>query len=147
MRTIFAAALFAAFAAAPANAGQIWLTMDQVRPYELEKPAGQIVVGNPAIADVTVQDKQRVFLYGKAPGLTNMYVVDENGDLVENLLIRVRSTGSGMLVMHRGSLRTTYNCTTHCDPTVTVGDESTGFSALQSQITTKTEQAKASAEE
>lgn len=144
----FAAALFALSAAvAPAKAEQIWLTMDQVRPYELEKPAGQIVVGNPAIADVTVQDKNRVFLFGKSPGMTNMYIVDDNGQLVENIIIRVRAAAAGMLVMHRGVMQTTYNCTSRCDPTITVGDESKGFEDVQKQVSSKSEQAKANSAE
>lgn len=145
MRTMIAAAILAV-AAAPANAGQIWLTMDQVRSYSLEKPAGQIVVGNPSIADVTVQDKEQIFLFGKSPGVTNIYVLDDNGEFLDNIVIRVRAAGEGMLVMHRGAQRTTYNCTDQCDPTMTVGDESTVFSAVQQQVTTKDEQAKASAE-
>ena len=40
----------------PAIAGEVWVTMDQVTPYELEVPAGEIVVGNPGIADVTATD-------------------------------------------------------------------------------------------
>lgn len=146
MRKIAAAVIFA-LAPLPAGAEQIWLTMDQVRPYELAKPAGQIVVGNPAVADVTVQDKERVFLFGKAPGMTNMYIFDDEGEFVDNLIIRVRATGAGMLVMHRGAMRTTYNCTDECDATMTVGDETTSFSTVQQQVRTKAQQATASAEE
>lgn len=146
MRTIFAAAILS-LAAAEANAGQIWLTMDQVRPYELVKPAGQIVVGNPAIADVTVQDKDRVFLFGKAPGMTNMYIFDDQGEFVDNLVIRVRATTQDMLVMHRGSERTTYTCTTNCEATVTVGDTANTFSQLNQQVNAKVQQAAQGARE
>lgn len=145
MRMITAAALLL-FAAAPARAEQVWLTMDQVRPYELSKPAGEIVVGNPAIADVTVRDKSRVFLYGKAPGLTNMYILDDEGELVDNLVIRVRATDNGMLVMHRGVERTTYNCTSNCEATITVGDDAASFSAVQQQVTMKSKQAELNAD-
>lgn len=144
MRIFTAAALFV-LAAAPASAEQVWLTMDQVRPYELSRPAGEIVVGNPAIADVTVRDKTRVFLFGKAPGLTNMYIVDDNGELVDNLVIRVRATDNGMLVMHRGVERTTYNCTSNCEATITVGDDDASFSAVQQQVTMKNKQAEMNA--
>ena len=140
MRTIFAAAILSVVAS-QASAGQVWLTMDQVRPYELQKPAGQIVVGNPAIADVTVQDKERVFLFGKAPGMTNIYIFDDEGQFVDNLLIRVRATTQDMLVMHRGSARMTYNCTTNCEPTMTVGDETQTFTEMNQQVMTKTQQA------
>lgn len=140
MRTIFAAAILSVVAS-QASAGQVWLTMDQVRPYELQKPAGQIVVGNPAIADVTVQDKERVFLFGKSPGMTNIYIFDDEGQFVDNLIIRVRATTQDMLVMHRGAERMTYNCTTNCEPTMTVGDDQNTFTQMNQQVMTKTQQA------
>lgn len=136
MRTIIAA-LLVSVAATTASAGEIWLTMDQVRPFVIEKPAGQIVVGNPSIADVTVQDKTRVLLFGKAPGVTNMFIFDDNGETIDNLVVRVKSTSNDMLTMHRGPLRTTYNCATQCEETVTVGDNTATFSGIAGQVQQK----------
>ncbi len=125
-----------------AHAGQVWLTMDQVRPYKLERPAQNIVVGNPAIADVTVQDNKSLLLFGKAPGLTNIYIFDESGEAIENLIVRVRTQHDGVLTFYRGAARTTYNCTTKCDETITVGDDSESFENVSSQVTKKFSQAK-----
>jgi Flp pilus assembly secretin CpaC len=141
MRTIFAAAFISLSAVSTASAEQVWLTMDQVRPYVLQKPATEIVVGNPAIADVTVQDKTRVLLFGKAPGVTNMYIFDEKGETIDNLVIRVKTTTNDMLTMHRGPLRTTYNCTQQCEETVTVGDNAATFTAVSQQVQQKLQQA------
>ena len=124
-----------------AAAEQLWLTMDQVRPYKLETPAKSIVVGNPAIADVTIQDNSNVLLFGKAPGLTNIYIFDETGEAAQNLIIRVRTPSSDMLTVHRGSARTTYNCTTNCEATVTVGDDQTQFEFVSAQVQNKFTQA------
>jgi Flp pilus assembly secretin CpaC len=139
-RILIAAALFTA-STQVAAAEQIWLTMDQVRPYKLETPAQSIVVGNPAIADVTIRDNTNVLLFGKAPGLTNIYVFDENGEAVKNLTIRVRTPSADMLTVHRGAARTTYNCTTNCEATVTVGDDPTAFSGVAGQVQAKYDQA------
>lgn len=135
--------LVAAFLAATmsAQAEQIWLTMDQVRPYRLEAAAQSIIVGNPAIADVTVQDNKNILLFGKAPGLTNMYIFDENGEPSGNLIIRVRSHGPDMLTYYRGSARRTYNCTSNCEATITVGDDSSTFSEVTSQVQNKSKAA------
>ncbi len=142
MRRIIAAAgmLIASTQTAQA-ADQIWLTMDQVRPYQLEHPAQSIVVGNPAIADVTVRDNTNVLLFGKAPGLTNIYIFDERGEAVKNLIIRVRTPSADMLTVHRGAARTTYNCTTNCEATITVGDENTTFNDIATQVQNKYSQA------
>ncbi len=141
MRRILAATAALAALLQPAAAEQIWLTMDQVRPLKLETPAKSIVVGNPAIADVTIQDNNNLLLFGKAPGLTNIYIFDETGAATQNLIIRVRTPSSDMLTVHRGAARTTYNCTTNCEATVTVGDDTTQFEIVSSQVENKYKQA------
>lgn len=140
---IFAVALATMVMTSNAYAGQIWLTMDQVRPYELKLPAGQIVVGNPGIADIQVQDKKRLLLFGKAPGLTNIFIFDEDGGTIDNLQIRVKSASNDMLTVHRGAARITYNCTTRCEATSTVGDDQTTFAEVASQAQAKFQQATA----
>ncbi len=142
MRLIVALVL-SLFATSYAHAEDVWLTMDHVRPYSLKAPADQIVVGNPGIADVTVQDKSRLLLFGKAPGMTNIFIFDENGNTIENIIIRVRSTSKGMLTFHRGSARTTYNCTHSCEATVTVGDDRQAFDNVVAQSEQKFNQASA----
>lgn len=142
--TLSALAVFFA-AATGAHAEQIWLTMDHVRPYQLETPAQSIVVGNPGIADVTVQDNRNLLLFGKAPGMTNIYMFDENGEAFKNLVIRVRSQSAGMLTFYRGSARTTYNCTSNCEATVTVGDDPGTFGEVAGQVQNKFGQAASAA--
>ena len=141
----FAVAIATTLLASNAYAGQVWLTMDQVRPYELKLPAGQIVVGNPGIADIQVQDKTRLLLFGKSPGLTNIFIFDDEGATIENLQIRVKSASNDMLTVHRGAARVTYNCTTRCEATATVGDDQTAFQEVASQSQAKFQQATASA--
>ncbi|MEQ1932095.1 MAG: pilus assembly protein N-terminal domain-containing protein [Parvularculaceae bacterium] len=140
MRTLIAALLSAATFSTQAAAEEVWLTIDQVRPYEIDRPAGQIVIGNPGIADLTVQDKTRVLLYGKTPGLTNMYIFDDEGAMIDNLMVRVRSTTGDMLTMHRGAMRTTYNCSNQCEATVTVGDDKASFGEVSAQAQQKASQ-------
>ena len=134
MRRILTAIAFLVASVQSAGAEQLWLTMDQVRPFKLETPAKSIVVGNPAIADVTIQDNANILLFGKTPGLTNIYVFDENGEPTKNLVIRVRTPSADMLTVHRGAARTTYNCTTNCEATVTVGDDLAQFQAVSTQV-------------
>ena len=142
---VFAAAALAAMTSA-AQAGQVWLTMDYVRPYKLERPAQNIIIGNPAIADVTVQDATNLLLYGKAPGMTNIYFMDDDGGVIENMIVRVRTNSTDMLTLHKGVMRTTFNCTTNCEKTITVGDDINTFIEVSSQVSQKFGQAKTAAE-
>ena len=139
---IFSAIAFLA-SVTSANAGQIWLTMDRVHPFSLEQAADSIVIGNPAIADVTVRDGNNLLLFGKAPGLTNIYFFDPEGEVIDNLIVRVRTPSTDMLTVHRGAARTTYNCTTNCEATVTVGDDTTAFNNVAGQVGAKYGQAQA----
>ncbi|GJL93896.1 MAG: hypothetical protein DHS20C05_03010 [Hyphococcus sp.] len=141
MRLLISAMLALFSLASTAQAEQVWLTMDQVRPYKLEVPAQNIVVGNPAIADVTVQDNKNLLLFGKSPGLTNIYIFDEKGETIQNMMIRVRSQNTDMLTFYRGASRTTYNCTTNCEATITVGDDQKTFQNVSAQVTQKFGQA------
>jgi Flp pilus assembly secretin CpaC len=141
----FAVTFLMSFAAVPAFAAdQIWLTMDQVKPYEMKTEIDQIVVGNPGIADVTVRDRSRVLLFGKAPGVTNIYLFDADGNEVDNLIVRVRSASAEMLTLQRGTQRLTLNCMSACEPTVTVGDSQEAFTTTKGQVEGKFDQARAS---
>ena len=145
MRGVLIAAVVLLSSLQTANAGQIWLTMDRVQPYQLETEVESIVIGNPAIADVTVRDGSNLLMFGKAPGLTNIYFFDHEGEVIDNLVVRVRTPSTDMLTVHRGALRTTYNCTTNCEATVTVGDDPAAFGAVSSQVGTKFGQAASAA--
>lgn len=135
----------AATFATAAHAEQVWLTMDQVTPYTFKQEVDQIVIGNPGIADVTVRDKSRVLMFGKAPGLTNMFLFDADGNEIDNLIVRVRALNSDLLTLQRGPQRFTYNCTTACEQTLTVGDNTEAFGVISGQVQQKFQQAAGSA--
>lgn len=127
-------------AATAARADQVWVTMDQVAPYQFKQDVDQIVVGNPGIADITVRDKSKVLIFGKAPGVTNLFLFDADGNEVDNLIVRVRSVSAEMLTFQRGGQRATYNCMTICEQTITVGDNSETFGVVTQQVLQKYQQ-------
>lgn len=128
-------------AATAAHADQVWVTMDQVAPYQFKQDIDQIVVGNPGIADITVRDKSKVLIFGKAPGVTNLFLFDADGNEVENLIVRVRSVSAEMLTFQRGGQRATFNCMTICEQTITVGDSAESFGVVTQQVRQKYQQA------
>lgn len=145
------AALAAALAGAAtlngvAAAGQVLVTMDQVRPHKLDAPAGEIVVGNPGIADVSVLDKSRIMLFGKAPGVTNIFIFDDAGEVIEDLKVRVEAVGRDMVVMNKGVARSTHNCASICEVTLTIGDEFVNFQNTVQQAQQKLMQARDAAQ-
>ena len=55
----------------------------------LDRPAGTVFVANPEIADIQVKSPSLVYLFGRAPGETTLYAVDQNEQVLANLNISV----------------------------------------------------------
>ena len=66
------------------------------------KPA-QVVIGNPAIADVTVQSSNTLVLFGKYPGGTSMTMLDAKGNVLMETTVVVTSTAAGGVTVHYGT--------------------------------------------
>jgi Flp pilus assembly secretin CpaC len=117
LRALSAAALFAIGAtgiAAAADAG-IQVEMNQAKIVKLARPADTIVVGNPAIADAAVQDSSTIILTGKGFGVTNLVILDNDGNpIVDEQVIVVRQAASSVRVYRRADIQT-LSCTPYCE--------------------------------
>ena len=89
-RPVSAARLIAALAStvllvAPAigtaQSASLNVEIDQAQRVQLRGPAGSVIVGNPAIADVTVVDSNTLYITGKGYGVTEIVAVDAIGRL------------------------------------------------------------------
>lgn len=108
------AALLGANVAAHAEAG-IEVVMNQAKIVKLARAADTIVVGNPAIADASVQDATTIVLTGKGFGVTNLVVLDESGaPIMDELVTVARSTASSVRVYRRAEIQT-LSCTPFCE--------------------------------
>ena len=115
--SILIAALLAATAfVAPAMAGAgIEVTMNQAKIVKLSRPADTIVVGNPAIADASVQDASTIVLTGKGFGVTNLVVLDTDGSpIVDEQVTVVRQAASSVRIYRRAEIQT-MSCTPYCE--------------------------------
>ncbi|ESZ11834.1 MULTISPECIES: pilus assembly protein N-terminal domain-containing protein [unclassified Mesorhizobium] len=111
------AALLAATALiVPAKAGAgIEVTMNQAKIVKLSRAADTIVVGNPAIADASVQDASTIVLTGKGFGVTNLVVLDQEGrPIVDEQITVVRQDASSVRIYRRAEIQT-MSCTPYCE--------------------------------
>jgi Pilus formation protein N terminal region len=83
---------------------------------------GTVVIGNPSIADVTMNGKQ-IFIHGRAFGETNLLILSTAGDQIANFDITVVENSANALTLYRGTLRNTFSCAPNCNPTMMVGDD------------------------
>lgn len=117
-RILFAAGVLVGTAAAllqaQADAG-IDVVMNQAKIVKLSRAADTIVIGNPAIADASVQDATTLVLTGKGFGVTNLVVLDADGNPVIDEQISVsRQSASSVRVYRRAEIQT-LSCTPYCE--------------------------------
>jgi len=70
------------FTGAAAMADGLNINWREARVVKLAKPANSIVVGDPTVADVTLDTPTTVVVFGKAPGETNFIVLDADQQLL-----------------------------------------------------------------
>ncbi|BCG83251.1 pilus assembly protein N-terminal domain-containing protein [Mesorhizobium sp. 113-3-3] len=96
-------------------AADIEVTMNQAKIVKLSRPADTIVVGNPAIADASVQDASTIVLTGKGFGVTNLVVLDQEGSpIVDAQVTVVRQAASTVRIYRRAEVQT-MSCTPYCE--------------------------------
>jgi Flp pilus assembly secretin CpaC len=112
--TLLALAFALPISTAAADGG-IVVEMNQAKVVKLAKPADTIVVGNPLIADAAVQDASTIVLTAKGFGVTNLVVLDGDGNaIVDEQVTVVRQTVSSVRVYRRAEIQT-LSCTPYCE--------------------------------
>ena len=137
MRTAVRAGVFL-LCVTQATAGDLVVRYDQSQLLRLPRPASEIIVGNPSIADVALQDGNLLVVTGKTFGITNIIALDAMHNVIQDQRVMVERDDSRVVNLHKGSERFTYACTPNCEPTLTIGDEKDFFSSVQSANSAKT---------
>lgn len=110
------------------------VTLDQAKVLRLPDKTATIVVGNPAIADVTMLKKNKtIVLTGKGFGETNLIALDAQGKALGESLVRV-TPAENVLVVQRGMNRQSYACSPNCEPILTLGDTTKNVAEVAGQI-------------
>ena len=110
------------------------VTVDRAKLFRINKPAGTIIIGNPAIADATIEDDRTLVLTGRSFGVTNLMILTADGELIVDRTIVVRGHEANTVRIYSRSSRKTFACAPVCEPTLTIGDNASSFTAANSQI-------------
>jgi Flp pilus assembly secretin CpaC len=110
---LFCLALVAATPAAAAES--LSVRMNQNTAVRLSAPARSVVVGNPAVADVTVLDARSLVVVGKAYGVTNLMVMDAAGRTILDRQVVVTAPDGGMTYFKGGKTQS-FACADRCEP-------------------------------
>jgi hypothetical protein len=137
-----AAVFFILTVASPGLAAEpITVQLDRARVIKLPERAATIVIGDPLIADLSLQPGGLAVITGKGYGATNVIVLDKDGAVLTEHTVEVKGPADPIVVVYRGVGRETYSCTPECSPRITLGDESDYFSKTLNDSTTRNTQA------
>ena len=141
-RLVVALALTLWAAATPSQAETVTVNVDDARVIKLPDRVATIVIGNPLIADASLQGGGMLVVTGKGFGNTNLVALDRAGKVVMNTTIQVVSpVGADLVVVYKGIERETYSCAPDCERRITLGDSPAYFTATMTQSGTRNGQA------
>jgi hypothetical protein len=146
LAAIAALLCFGAGRPAVAVSNDVVVFIDQASLVRLDRPAAEIVVGNPSIADVSVQSGKVIVVTGKSFGETNLIVMDADGKVVASRRLIVQEPRTGFVTVYQGKARQTLHCAPYCTPPLVIGDEADYFENISKQIKTKQSISQSSAE-
>ena len=128
--------LMAVAALQPACAAEITVILDQAKLVKLPEKVSTIVIGNPLIADASVQAGGLMVLTGKGYGVTNIIALDRAGAVLMEKSVGVEGPRN-VLVVYRGIER---------EKRITLGDGSAFFDAVIGQTVIRNGAAQAGAQ-
>jgi len=133
-----------ALATAAPDPDRIAVNVDQAKLVKLPGGIATIVVGNPLIADVTLQNGGVVVVTGKGYGATNFIALDRSGQVLVDRQIQVEGPSDQLVTVYRGIDRETYSCMPVCQRRITLGDGDAYFKTTMEQAGTLSNQASGS---
>ena len=144
MRLAFALLAAATIAATSTQADTVTVNPDNALILKLPDRVATIVIGNPLIADATLQGGGTLVVTGKSYGSTNIMALDRTGRVVMEKTIQVLTPGgSDLVVVYKGVERETYSCAPECERRMTLGDSAAYFTAITTQTGARNGQAQA----
>jgi hypothetical protein len=129
-----------------ASAADVTVILDQARLIKLPDRVATIVIGNPLIADASIQAGGMMVVTGKGYGVTNLIALDRAGAVLMDKSVEVRGPQPNVVVVYRGIERESYSCTPICERRITLGDSNDYFDAILGQTGSRNAQAQGGAQ-
>ncbi len=135
-------ALLAVLSLDVAQADTVKVQLDQAHVLKLPDRVSTIIIGNPLIADASLQAGGLLVVTGKGYGATNLLALDRNGRVVMDNTVQVAGPArSDVVVVYKGVNRKSYSCAPECSPRITLGDSNDFFGGSLGQTAARNGQA------
>ncbi len=119
------------------HAEEIIVKVDQAKLLHLKKQSSDVIVGNPSIADISVQSKNLLVITGKSYGSTNIIALDSQKNIIVEAVINVVSDDLQTVALFKGSMKQSYNCAERCVSVLSIGDATEYFKNNQTATSNK----------
>ncbi|MDP6344600.1 MAG: pilus assembly protein N-terminal domain-containing protein [Alphaproteobacteria bacterium] len=100
-------------------AAPLTVEVGKARILRLSADPDIVMLGNPAVADVVVEDDRLLFLLGREPGETNLYVLNDEGKVILSRVVVVGPVLKRRVTVDRGPQTFTLSCNPRCVPVAT----------------------------
>jgi len=140
---LIAAAMLAGVGAAGAETLDV--VLDRATVLKMPEKVATVVVGNPLIADVTLQPGGIMVVTGKGHGITNVLALDRAGAVLMEKSVQVVGGSEDLMSVYRGAKRESYSCAPNCEKRMVLGDAPEHFQAVIGQTMARTGTAQGSA--
>jgi hypothetical protein len=123
----------------PAGAADVDISviLDEARLVKLPERVATLVIGNPLIADASLQSGGLMVITGKGYGSTNLIALDRSGAVLLERTVEVKGPRVHTVVVYRGISRETYSCAPDCEPRIVPGDNNVFYENILNQTTTR----------
>ena len=106
--------LGATAAGAQSPASPLSVSAGQAARISLGAPVRDVVVGDPAVADVSLVNERTLVILGKKAGATTVMAFDAGGQTLADRQVVVSDIPAGAVVVQRGAAASTYACGDRC---------------------------------
>jgi hypothetical protein len=122
---------------ATAKAETVDVVLDRASLLKLPERVATIVIGNPSVADGSLQSGGLLVVTGKGYGTTNLIALDARGTTLAEYTLNVSAPREGRVTIYRGIERETWSCVPKCERSIMLGDSQAYFDAVVGQIGTR----------
>ncbi len=124
------AALTASLMVGPVLAADLKVEVNHSSLHTLGQAASTVIVGNPAIADVSVSNSNTLVVFGRSYGTTNLIALDATGRQIANLDVNVTAASTGIMTVNKGTGQFSYACAPNCVRVINAADATEPTDAL-----------------
>lgn len=114
--------------AGPALAN-VSVRLDQNAILDLKAPAGTVLIGDPAVVDISLINPRKIAILGRGYGSTNVIITDRMGKVIFQQVVEVSRNNSNRVSVYRGGLVSNFTCSPSCERTPSPGEDNNAYQA------------------